>query len=433
MTTAPALLPGSEPADLAVPLADQLRLTARSLTLRLLAGTGDPLARLLVGRPGDDPYPLYERLRAEGRIPRSSTGIRAVTSHADCHAVLRDPRFGVRDAAGRPVGYDGLTAAAQGPLDGSFLEMDPPDHGRLRRLAAPAFRPRLVRDQGGPVRAAAEALLDRAPAEGPFDLMSDFAVPLPIAVISDLLGIPEPDRARFATIGTLVGQSLDSVRSAQQARELHRAGRELAALFARLAAERRAEPRDDVLSLLAAAQDEERITADELVSLCGLLLVAGFETTVNLVGNGVAAMLADPGRWEEVVGDPALAAAAVEETLRFDPPVQLTLRIAHEDVDAGGEQLAAGTLVAPMLAAAGRDPEVYREPARFDLHRSGEPEHLAFSSGIHYCLGAPLARLEAETAFALLAERLPGLRPAGRPVRRAGTTIRGFASFPVRG
>lgn len=436
MTTTPtaAALPAPGPADEpTLPLRARLRLAAASLTLRLLAATGDPMARLLVDRPDDDPYPTYERLRSQGPVARSRTGILAVTGHADCQQVLRDPRFGVRDTAGRPAGYDDLGASVQGPLDGSFLELDPPDHTRLRRLAAPAFRPRLMRDAADPIRDAADRLLDRASRRGAFDLMTDFAGVLPITVISDLLGIPEDDRARFAHIGAIVGRSLDGVRSARQAKELHRAGRELADLFTRLAAERRVDPRDDVLTLLATAEADEQITADELVSLCGLLLIAGFETTVNLIGNGVSAMLTDRDRWQELVDNAALAPAAVEETLRFDPPVQLTLRIAHEDVELAGRPLKAGALIAPILAAAGRDPDVYRSPGTFDLHRVGEPEHLAFSSGIHYCLGAPLARLEAEVAFTLLSERLPGLRAAGPAVRRPGTTIRGYSSLPVRG
>lgn len=434
MTTAPTTTPTPTPTDdPSVTLGGRIRLAATSITLRVLAATGDPMARLLVDRPDDDPYPTYERMRARGRVARSRTGLLAVTGHADCQQVLRDPRFGVRDAAGRPAGYDSLGMDAQGPLDGSFLELDPPDHSRLRRLAAPAFRPRLMRDAAGPIRDAAERLLDQASRRGAFDLMTDVAGPLPITVISDLLGIPEADRARFAQIGAVVGRSLDGVRSARQAQELHRAGRELADLFTRLAAERRVDPRDDVITLLANAEADEQITSEELVSLCGLLLIAGFETTVNLIGNGVSAMLTNRDRWHELVDDAALAPAAVEETLRFDPPVQMTLRVAHEDVELAGIPLPAGTLVAPMLATAGRDPDVYRDPGTFDLHRAGEPEHLAFSSGIHYCLGAPLARLEAEVAFAVLAERLPGLRPAGPAVRRPGTTIRGFASLPVRG
>lgn len=424
--------PAEEPS---ITVGGRLRFAAASMTLRLLAVTGDPMARLLVGRPDDNPYPTYERLREQGRVSRSRTGVLAVTGHADCQQVLRDPRFGVRDAAGRPAGYDDLGTAAQGPLDGSFLELDPPDHTRLRRLAAPTFRPRLMRDAAEPIRDAAERLLHQAlrSGRGEFDLMADYASPLPITVISTLLGVPEDERARFAQIGAIVGRSLDGVRSARQAQELYRSGRELADLFTRLAAERRVDPRDDVLTLLATAEAEEQITAEELVSLCGLLLIAGFETTVNLIGNGVSAMLEDRDRWRELVDDRARASAAVEETLRFDPPVQLTLRVAQEEVELAGTRLRAGALIAPILAAAGRDPSVYRDPGTFDLHRVDEPEHLAFSSGIHYCLGAPLARLEAEVAFAVLSDSLPGLRPAGPAVRRPGTTIRGFSSLPVRG
>jgi cytochrome P450 len=230
----------------------------------------------------------------------------------------------------------------------------------------------------------------------------------------------------------LVGQSLDGVRNVRQARDLRQARRDLETLFLRLAAERRREPRDDVISLLATAEQDGRLAARDLVATCGLLLVAGFETTVNLIGNGLAALQRGRGQWEAMVADPGRAEAVVEEALRFDPPVQVTVRMTREDLELDGVQLAQGTVLVLMLAAANRDPVAYTQPDRFDPDRSGEPEHLAFSSGIHYCLGAPLARLEGAIAFRTLAERWPDLTvlPGGR--RRPGTTIRGFATLPVQ-
>ena len=406
-------------------------LTTRRASLRLLAVSGDPVAACLALRPDDDVYAIYERIRARGPVVTSRVGVHAVTSRALCDEVLRDSRFRVQDQDGRPLGYKEMTADAGGPLQGSFLELDPPDHARLRRLVAPTFRPRLIRAYADRAEAVAHRLLDRSADRDTFDLVADFASPFPITVISDLLGIPGVDSAQFARFGVLVGQSLDGVRSLREADALREASDELAALFTRLALERRVNPAGDVISVLAAAQADGGMTASELVSTCGLLLHAGFETTVNLIGNGVAALLADRTAWDRLVADPSLAPRAVEETLRYDPSVQATARMAHEDVELGGRTLPAGSIVLPILAAANRDPQVYRDPARFDLSREGEPEHLSFSSGIHYCLGAPLARLEGEIAFRVLAQRLPELHAAGGARRRRGGTIRGYSTFPV--
>jgi cytochrome P450 len=236
----------------------------------------------------------------------------------------------------------------------------------------------------------------------------------------------------FRRIGVLVGQSLDGVRTVRQAQDLRRARRDLEMLFLRLADERRREPRDDVISLLAAAEQDGRLAAQDLVATCGLLLVAGFETTVNLIGNGLAGLQQDRSQWEALVADPGRAEAVVEEALRFDPPVQMTVRMAREDLEFHGVRLVQGTVLVLMLAAANRDPAAYAQPDRFDPDRIGEPEHLAFSSGIHYCLGAPLARLEGAIAFKTLAERWPDLTVLPGSRRRQGTTIRAFATLPVR-
>jgi cytochrome P450 len=404
---------------------------ARRAALRVLAISGDPVAAFVAARPRDDVYAVYEKIRARGPVVSSRIGVHALTSRDLCDRVLRDPRFGVQDGEGRPLGYDQLTADAGGPLQGSFLELDPPDHTRLRRLAAPAFRPRLIRGYADRVEAVAHRLLDDLEDRDEFDLVADFASPFPITVISDLLGIPDVDIARFARFGRLVGQALDGVTSVRNADAVRAASHELGELFTQLAAARRAQPTDDVLSMLTAAEAQGAMTAPELVSTSGMLLVAGFETTVNLIGNGVAALMADRTGWLRLVADPSLATRLVEETLRYDPPVQATARMASVDLELGGRRLPAGSVVLPILAAANRDPDAYRDPARFDLDREGEPEHLSFSSGIHYCLGAPLARLEGEVAFRALAQRLPGLRAAWGARRRRGSTIRGYSTFPV--
>ncbi len=410
-------------------LAGQIALSRA--TLWAFARSGDLVAQFFRPQPQQDVYALYERIRGHGPLYRSRTGVLALTSHELCTQVLRDPRFRVRDLHGRPADADPATDANTGPLTESFLEQDPPDHTRLRRLVAPAFRPKLIRGYRDRVEALAHELLDRATRNGSFDLIADFAAPLPIRVITELLGIPDVDTDRFARFGAVVGQSISGVFSTRQVAELRAASEELEALFRRLERERGQTPGDDVLSLLAAARADGQLDLGELVAACGLLLIAGFETTVNLIGNATMALARHPDQWQLLRDDPALAAGAVEETLRFDPSVQATVRVPHEPVVLAGTTVEPGTRVLLLLGAAHRDPAAYPDPHRFDIQRAGGPDHLAFSSGIHYCLGAPLARLEGEIALAALAERLPQLRVTGPLRRRPGNAIRGFATIPM--
>ena len=440
-TRAGTAAPPSQPLDLDR-RGDRLRARASllrsGLVLHALALSGDLVARRLA-RGGDDLPALQGRLRSAGPVVASRSGLLAVTSHALCSEVLRDSRLGLTDAQGAPAAQDPVSAAAGAAVVPSFLELDPPDHTRLRRLAAPAFRPAVVRRWASTVEATVDELLARSRGRDRLDVVRDLASPLPISVISGLLGVPEADRARFDEIGLVVGQSLDGVRTLSQAEALRAALDELAALLGRLADERRREPGEDVISLLVSAQDDGRLSADELVSTAGLLLVAGFETTANLIGNAVAALLADRREWERLVADPGRADLVVEETLRLDPPVQYTVRLVQEDLVLAGRHLAAGTLLLVDLATAGRDPDVYAGPDVFrpdrwaaDPARTGRlAEHLAFSSGIHYCLGAPLARLEAGVALRALARERPDLRALPGRRRRPGTTLRGFTSLPA--
>jgi len=439
-----------------------LRLGTRIAVMRAgglaLALRGDPVARLMHKPWRLDPYPTYAALRAAaaGGVARSRTGINAVATHEACTAVLRDRRFGVRLADGRMpfdptsdaqrsgAGADGNgTSTASGqdptdpgtaliePIDLSLLSLDPPDHTRLRRLAQPTFAPRRLAQYRDTAREVTGRLLDDAAARGSFDLTTDLAAPLPISVIAELLAIPHVDTPRFARWGRALGAALDGVRSVRHAHALSRATADLRALFGDLVERRRADPGEDVISQLVHELDEGTLTLDELVSLAQLLLVAGFETTTNLVGNAVRALQAT-GTWGDLVADPGLAVGAVEETLRFDPPVQLTARFAHEDVEIGGRTLRRDSGVLVLLASAGRDPAAHRDPDRFDPRREQTTPHLAFSGGAHYCLGAALARMEGEVALEMLAERMPRLRPAGRIVPRVATVLRGPRNFPVR-
>jgi cytochrome P450 len=385
----------------------------------------DPMA-LLELRPGRvNPYPVYARLRNEGPLTPTRLGNWVSTSHRVCDAVLRDRRLGVC--------LDDEDPAA--PDDGpgmSFLSMNPPDHTRLRRLAIPAFSPKAVATYQARIERTVGDLLDRASAAGQFDLVSDFAAPLPIAVITDLLGIPDSRSADFATYAVPIGTSLSGIKSMRHARKLKASTMGLVKLFMQLFELRRREPGDDIISHLVAAQGDDQITAEEMLRMCILLLIAGYETTENLIGNGVLALLGHPQQWEMLCADPGgLAARTGEEVLRWDTPVQRTDRFALQDLELEGKAVRKGQLVVTLLGAANRDPEVYHDPDAFDIMRENTAGHLAFSTGIHYCLGQALARLEARIAFQQLAARLPGLARHGGVKWRDGTAIRGPLHLPV--
>ncbi|GIF03760.1 cytochrome P450 [Actinoplanes siamensis] len=385
----------------------------------------DPLSRLHLAEGRDDPYSIYDEIRARGPMAPTLLGNYATATHQVCDAVLRDRRFG-------PSAVEMNGRGAPGDeIDMSMLDKDPPEHTRLRRVAQPAFSPKQIAGYRPRVERVVGDLLDQAAAKGTFDLVGDFAAPLPIAVISDLLGIPDADTDAFAEHGAVIGSALDGVRSLRHAARLMAASNALDEVFLRLFELRRRQPADDAVSRILAAEGDQ-IQSHEVLPMCRLLLVAGFETTVNLIGNAVQALLDHPEQWEALCADPAgLADAAVEETLRWDSPVQRTSRCAREDVELAGRTIRRGEFVVCLLGGANRDPEVFADATRFDLHRVPEADHLAFSSGIHYCVGAPLARLEVGTALRLLAERMPGLRRAGQSRRRDAGIIRGPRTLPV--
>jgi P450-derived glycosyltransferase activator len=379
----------------------------------------DPMARLEL-RPGQlNPYPIYAELREQGPLTRTRNGIWVSTSHRVCDAVLRDRRFGVR-----------LEGESQ-ELEASFLTQNPPDHTRLRRLALPAFSPKAVASYQPRIERTVASLLDRAQSAGQFDLVAGFAAPLPIAVITDLLGIPDADADAFARYGAIMGSALDGVKSMRHVQQLIASSNAIGEIFSNLFELRRSKPGDDIVSTLIAASPD-RISPDEMRSMCVLLLVAGFETTVNLISNAVLALLGHDQQWQALCADPdGLASGAVEEVLRWDPPVQRTERFAQQDLELEGHAIRRGEKVITLIGAANRDPQVYPDPDTFDISREHPAGHLAFSSGIHYCLGQPLARLEATIALRELAARMPGLARHGRVVMRNATTIRGPLHLPV--
>ncbi|MEV7151709.1 cytochrome P450 [Streptomyces sp. NPDC093084] len=380
-----------------------------------------------------DPYAVYARLREAGPVHRftGTDGLPAwlVTRYDDVRQALADPRLSLDKAHAKPGGYRGL--ALPPALDANLLNMDPPDHTRIRRLVSQAFTPRRIARLREPVRRTADALLDAVAPLGRADLIADYAAPLPIAVICELLGVAEDDRPDFRSwTDALVVP--DPARP-DGAREAVRA---LLAYFAGLLARKRAEPADDLLSALIAVRDEEdRLSEDELMSLAFLILFAGYENTVHLIGNAVLALLLDPPQLAALRADPARTGAAVEELLRYDGPVPLAIRrFPTEDVTIGGVAVPAGETVLLSLAAAHRDPRRFPEPDRLDLGRDGAG-HLALGHGIHYCIGAPLARLEAEIALTALLERLPGLAldvPVDALRHRPSMRTRGLLALPVR-
>ncbi|MER5525215.1 cytochrome P450 [Streptomyces sp. NPDC002677] len=378
-----------------------------------------------------DPYAVHARLRETGPVHRvaGTDGLPAwlVTRYEDVRQALADPRFSLDKAHAKPGGYRGL--ALPPALDANLLNMDPPDHTRVRRLVSQAFTPRRIALLREPVRRTADALLDAVEPLGRTDLIAGYAAPLPITVICELLGVAEEDRPDFR------GWT-DALVVPDPARPAKEAVKALLAFFARLLAGKRAEPADDLLSAMIAVRDEEdRLSEDELMSLTFLILFAGYENTVHLIGNATLALLLNPSQLAALRADPARIGPAVEELARYDGPAPLAIRrFPTEDVTIGGVTVPAGETVLLSLAAAHRDPRRFPEPDRLDIGRDATG-HLALGHGIHYCLGAPLARLETEIALAALLERLPGLEldvPVGELRWRPSMRTRGLLGLPVR-
>jgi cytochrome P450 len=372
-----------------------------------------------------DPYPHYRRLASGGALHRTAVGLWVTGSYGMCERVLRDPRFGHRPENGGVWRESPMRRR-------SFLTMDPPDHTRLRRLVSRAFTARLIERLRPRIEEVVDELLDGV--RGEVDLLAELAYPLPVILISELLGVPPEDRDRFKAWSDSLARGLDpdfmlaepDVARRDEARE------EFAAYFRELAERRRAEPREDLLSALVAVTDDGDVLSEEdLIATCVLLLVAGHETTINLIGNGALALLRHPDQLAWFRAHPERVDVAVEELLRYDPPVQLTLRAALEDVELDGTTIQQGQMILLLTGAANRDPAVFHDPERLDLSRDDAARHLAFGLGIHFCLGAPLARLEGQIALGRLFERDVEL-VGGELAYRDNLVLRGLDELPVR-
>ncbi|WP_136244409.1 cytochrome P450 [Mycobacterium intracellulare] len=384
-----------------------------------------------------DPYRLCAQFRDRGPLQLPDANLAVFLSYRDCDEVLRHPSSSSENAnstVAKQQAEAGTAPPRQGPP--GFLFLDPPDHTRLRKLVSKAFAPRVVSALQPDIRSLVDGLLDRVAEKGQFEVVEDFAYPLPVAVICRLLGVPLEDEPQFSRASALLAQALDPFSTitgvpAEVANERQQAGTWLRDYFHGLIDKRRSRPGEDLLSgLIAVEESGDQLTEEEIVSTCNLLLIAGHETTVNLIGNAVLAMLRNPGQWAALGADADRAPAIVEETLRYDPPVQLAGRIALADMVIGGVEVPAGDVMMLLLAGANRDPAEYDRPDVFDPDRKNL-RHLGFGRGAHYCLGAPLARLEAGVALAAVAARFPNARLDGEPQYKTNVTLRGLSQLTL--
>jgi cytochrome P450 len=384
-----------------------------------------------------DPYPFYRRLRETAPVFKTPQGLWLVTRYDDVTFALRDKRFG-KDFVGNLERRYGNLARMEEPavasLGRTMLVLDPPDHTRLRALVTKAFTARRVADMRPRIKALVDAQLDRVIDKGEMDVMRDLAHRLPVIVICDMLGIPEDHRAPFLAGSNVNGRILEPVPMSRE--ELDQANRNTlmaGAYFDQLCELRRREPRDDLTTELVRAEEAgDKLTAEELRANIGLLFGAGHETTTNLIGNGLLALHRHRDQWERLKADPSLIPNAVEELLRYDSSVQITGRVTNAEVEIGGVTLGATENVIALLGAANHDPAQYQDPDRLDVGRANV-RPLSFGGGIHYCLGAQLARLEAELVFAALVERLPNIELPEKdaPAWRRSFTLRGLSKLPA--
>ena len=399
---------------------------SQSLLLQLL----DPANRA-------NPYPVYDRIREHGPLDRAAGNLAVFSSYHDCDEVLRHPSSAsdrLKSTMVQRQIAEGAEARPLGPP--GFLFLDPPDHTRLRKLVSKAFAPKVVKALEPDIEVLVDSLLDKAAAAGHFDVVADLAHPLPVAVICRLLGVPLEDEPKFSHASALLAQALDPFiaitgDAPDGFEERMQAGLWLRDYLRGLVEQRRHDPGEDLMSALVHVEESgDQLTEEEITATCSLLLVAGHETTVNLIANAILAMLRHPSQWAALGADAQRVSAVVEETLRYDPPVQLMGRIAADDMTIGEVAVSKGDTMMLLLAAAHRDPGAFERPDEFDPDRESI-RHLGFGKGPHFCIGAPLARLEAAVALTKVSARFPRVQMAGEPAYKPNLTLRGMASLEV--
>jgi len=379
----------------------------------------------------EDPYPVLDRLRASEPVHHDGVLHRWVlTRHDDVDRVVNDRSLSADPRKAAPGTY--MELFQQAGEEPSILFLDPPDHTRLRGLVSKAFTPRAVERMGPRIQEVVDELLDAVADAERFDLMATFAGPLPTIVIAEMLGVDPADRDDFKRWSDESVLGFNPLITDEERERVIAASTAMDDYLRRAIAERRSNPRDDLISALIAVEEAgDQLSNEEIVTMCSLLLAAGNVTTTDLIGNGVLALLRHPDQLAALRADPSLIKNAVEEMLRFDGPVVQTGRIALSDVEIGGCPVGPGASILTSLAAANHDPAVYPDPDRFDVRRE-DIHHHAFGGGIHYCLGAPLARLEARIAIDTLVRRFPNLRLAGEPLEwRRLPSFRGLIQLPV--
>jgi cytochrome P450 len=384
------------------------------------------------------PYPVYDQIRERGPLLLPGANLTVFSSYADCDDVLRHPSS-ASDRLKSTIAQRQIAEGAEArPLGApGFLFLDPPDHTRLRKLVSKAFVPKVVKALEPDITALVDSLLDDVAERGEFDVIADLAYPLPVAVICRLLGVPLEDEPKFSRASALLAQALDPFITVTGEAPDGFDERMQAALWLRdylsdLVEKRRSDPGDDLMSALIHVEESgDQLTEEEIIATCNLLLVAGHETTVNLIANAILAMLRQPWQWAALGADAQRVSAVVEETLRYDPPVQLMGRIAAEDMTIGETTVVKGDTMMLLLAAAHHDPAAIDRPGEFDPDREAV-RHLGFGKGPHFCLGAPLARLEAAVALTAVTARFPQAQLDGEPRYKPNLTLRGLASLPVK-
>ena len=379
-----------------------------------------------------DPYPLLAELRESSPVHKLGFAeYWVLTRYEDCRAVLRDPRMGNPEPGDEVPTIAGRTAR-ESDDERPLLFLNPPDHTRLRSLVSRAFTPRRVEGLRESVEAMTAELLDSLAAAGGGDLIDELAFPLPANVISEMVGVPRADRDWLRPLVSDLAGTLEPNRSQEDLDRAEVSGAKVAAYFDELIERRRAEPSDDLLSgLIAASDGQDRLTQREIAQTVSLIYAAGFETTTNLIGNMVHTLMGHPDELARLRADRSLVSGAVDEVLRYQPPVQVDARYTFEDVEIGGHAIAQGSMIMTLLGAANRDPAVIDDPDRFDIARQETPL-LSFGSGVHYCLGASLARLEGQVVLSSLLDRFDTWTPReADPPWKDRLTLRGLSRLPV--